>query len=290
MPSPNVFILCRRKARGNSSWHLERELRELGVNAYRVTANVYPKYRPENVIAVINYGVSRVPIWAGRLPSGCRWFNEPATVSISANKLNTFVNLRLAQVATLDWTQDRMVATAWKENGDTIVSRTLLNGARGRGIVLSPPDPLPVAELYTKLFSGGNIREYRAYVVGGKVIDITQKRRWRRARLEAAGIDRDDPYTKLIRTNGNGWVFARNSNDAGERVLHQVRQLGEATASAIFLGLGAVDIVVKTGSSGELLDAAVVEPNTSVSLVGDRTTRTVVAKALAAELKEQNDG
>lgn len=284
MTSPDVFILCRRKARGNSSWHLEQQLNARDINAYRVTAGNDPRYSPERVRAVINYGVSRIPVWAGRLPQGCRWFNEPATVSISANKLDTFRNLRLAGIATLDWTQDRMVATAWKEGGDIVVSRTLLNGARGQGIVLSPPDPLPVADLYTKLFTGETIREYRAYIVGGKVVDITQKRRWRRERLAEAGIDRNDPYTSLIRTNGNGWVFARRSNDAGERVLHQIKQLAEDTASAIWLGIGAVDVVVKTGRSGELLDAAVVEPNTSVSLVGDRTTRSIMADALAEEL------
>jgi hypothetical protein len=240
---------------------------------------------PELVDTVINYGVSATPVWVDRLPRHVRWINTLDTVHVSAHKLRSFRELYDLSVPILDWTVDYNEAAYWLAEGCTVVTRGRLQGARGQGIVLSPPDRLPThAGLYTKLFTGDNVREYRVYVVGGHAIDVTEKRRWSRARLTEAGIDRNDPYTKLIRTNGNGWVFARNTMDATEEHLVTIRALAEQCASAIDLGLGAVDIIVQFTDSGKLLDARVVEPNTSVSLVGDRTTRQRIADALTFEL------
>lgn len=280
----NVFILARSKARGNSSHALELALRERGIDAYRCTARRVPARDIRQATVIIDYGVGTVPVWQGRVRPGTRWLNTPDTVRTSANKIRTQRALERAGVPCVESTTVREEAERWLEQGETVVSRTVLEGCRGAGIVLSPPDPLPEARLYTKLFSG-RVREYRAYIVGGRTIDVTQKRRWSRERTDAAGIDRDDPYTKLIRTNGNGWVFARNSIDASDEVLEAVRALGTQCAEAINLGVGAVDIVVRTNRLGQMLGIAVVEPNTSVSLVGDRTTRSIMANAIVEEIR-----
>lgn len=278
---PTVVIMCRRKARGNSSWHLEQQLLERGVSTYRATPRRYPLADVSEAQLVVNYGCSTAPVWIDRMPEQVQWLNGTATVMLSANKLMTVQALNQLGVPTLEYTTDREEAQSWIDSNRLIVSRTTLNGSRGSGIVLSPPDPLPDAPLYTRLVRGGSVREYRAYVVDGECIDIAQKRRWRGERLEQAGIDRRDPYTRLIRTNGNGWVFARNSIDANERVLNEVKMLANKTAEGLLLGFGVVDIIVKTGDNEELLEARVVEPNTAPSLVGDRNTRALMGDAVA---------
>lgn len=280
--NPDVFILCRRKARGNSSYNLDQQLRERGISSYRVTAGYIPAYDPGRVKAIVNYGVSTYPGWANRTSIPV-WYNFPSTVAVSANKLKMQAVLAHAGIPCLTSTQDRAVAEQWLENRMGVVARTVVNGARGQGIVLSPPDPLPYAPLYTQLLTGDNAREYRVYVVAGKAIDVTEKRRYRTARLRELGIE-DNYYTRTVRTNSNGWAFARNTIQAKPEHLVEIRDLAEAAARVVHMGLGGVDIIVRYTDSMKLLDKYVVETNTSVSLVGDRTTRAVIADALAAEL------
>jgi hypothetical protein len=141
-----VWILCAHKARGNSSHELYRALQRAGINCYRVTAGTRPRYSPSRVHTIINWGVSRMPIWIDDVPEGVRWFNHPDAVGISANKLS--MQRELGHLG-LTFTRNKQQAQQYIEDGHTIVSRGILNGSQGRGITLSPPDPLPDADLYT---------------------------------------------------------------------------------------------------------------------------------------------
>lgn len=279
-----VWILCAQKARGNSSHNLYKHLQRLGVNCYRVTAGTNPRYSPHRVQVILNWGVSRTPIWAERLPDTVRWFNRPATVTASSNK--SMMQDLLGELG-LDHTDNKFEAEHWLEDGETVVSRTILNGSCGRGIVLSPPDPLPEAELYTKLFKappGGSVREYRVYIVGCCAIDITEKRRWNRQRREEAGIDGRDPYTRLIRAHRNGWCFARITTQATDEQKEYIKLIAEDAAGNLQLGLGGVDMIVTYNSEGGIYGIRVVETNTQVGINGDDTTASIFAAAIKEEL------
>jgi hypothetical protein len=185
-------------------------------------------------------------------------------------------------------TRLKLMAEEWLEDGKRVVSRTVINGCRGKGIVISPPDPLPDARLYTEMIlapEGGSVREYRAYIVGRECIDLTEKRRWSRARREAAGIDHSDPYQGLIRTNGNGWVFCRNTMQATSLQQQIIKDGAENAAQEMNLDLGGVDLIATYREDGELNDIYVVETNTAVSLVGDRNTVRIMADALARDIQ-----
>lgn len=274
-----VWILCARKTRGNSSWTLYRELQRLGVNCYRVTAGTNPRYSPSRVHTIINWGVSRPPIWESRLPEDVRWFNTTLAVSISANK--RLMQEQLGECG-LPWTHNKFEAESWIDTGKTVVSRGILNGSQGRGITLSPPDQLPNAELYTQLIEkrdGGSVREYRVYIVDGKAIDITEKRRMRRERREELGIDARDPYTRLIRAHRNGWVFARNTMQATAEQCDTIKRCAEV-ACKTWIGIGGADMIVRYHANGEIDDIYTVETNTQVGISGDGTTAAILAEAL----------
>lgn len=280
-----VFILCRRKARGNSSYHLMSQLKERGINVYRVTADRTPRRAPERAYAVVNYGVSATPVWVDRLHESVDWYNTTETIRLSANKARMTDHMVGARIPQLEHTPSRLVAQEWIDQDDVVISRTKLTGCRGQGIVLSPPDPLPECRLYTKLFTGPKVREYRVYVVNRFPIDLTEKKRWSNARCEAAGIDKSDIYKKLVRTNGNGWVFARHNLRTREEDRYRLCVLTRACANAFDMGLGCVDLIASFDSDNRMLDARVIETNTSISLVGDRNTRQVVADVLARVLE-----
>ena len=278
-----VFILCRAKYRNNSSWLLLQQLKANGVRCCRVLATRYPNVEPARCRAIINYGVGRTPIWLHMIGTDVPWYNTIDTVQASANKARMTELLRSAGCNHLESTGVPSTAMQWLREGRTVVSRTILGGCKGKGIVLSPPDPMPNARLYTKLFSGPRVREYRVYIVAGQAIDFTEKRRWSVARTNAAGIDRNNPYTKLIRCNRNGWVFARNNLDATAEHRDIIERAAEEAARAFSMGVGAIDMIVSYTEDRELIEVAVVETNTSVGLNGAATTCASIGAALARE-------
>ena len=276
-----VWILCAQKARGNSSHELYRALQRAGVNCYRVTAGTRPRYSPTRVHTIINWGVSRMPIWIDDVPEGVRWFNHPGTVSISANKLD--MQVALGELG-LPWTTSKVVAEQDILDGYTVVSRGILNGSQGKGITLSPPDPLPDAELYTVLFEGNRVREYRVYIVDGKAVDVTEKRRMNSTRRAEMGIDARDPYTRLIRAHRNGWVFARNTTQANDESKFKISKYAEIAAARVGLGVGAVDMIASfnENDASVVKDMRAVETNTQIGINGEPAC----ADRLAAALKE----
>lgn len=282
----DLFILCHNKRLENdSSAALERALLARGIDTYRVT-KATPNRKAEEVRFVLDHGVSTAPEWTRRLSRDVKWLNTPDTVRISANKLNTFRFLYSKGLPTVDWTTAREVAEAWLLAGERVVSRTVLDGCAGGGIVLSPPDPMPEAPLYTRLFTGPNVREYRVFVVGGVAVDLLQKKRWTRERREAAGINHHDPYQGLLRCgNSSGWVFARNDIIASVGAINGIKLLALDCAEACNLTYGAVDIIASHTNDGELIDMRIVEPNTAPSLIVDNYTVGIVASGVANYLR-----
>lgn len=278
----DLLILCRSLGRRTSSAALAEGLRERGLRVRRAT--VRPQRVPvRGIRTALSYGVSAWPSWYST--TDFTWITSPHAVHTSANKLHTFQALQRAEVPTLEFTTHADEARAWIEQEHTVVARTILRGSRGAGIVLSPPDPLPQARLYTKLFRGRNVREYRVYIVGAEAVDITQKRRWSRARREEAGLDHNNLYHGRIRSHHNGWVFCRNTIDVPAAALEELKDLAAECARVCRIGFGAVDVIATHTDSGELIDARVVEPNTAPGLVGDTTTRDIMADALAAYIR-----
>lgn len=282
----NTFIICRAKRRGNSSWHLEQALREQGVEAYRVTPNHTPAKDLGWASTFINYGCSNVPLWWDDVPHVSKLLNSFTTVIISSNKLMMSRAFRDAGVPCLTPTRNRYQAEGWASEGHTVVCRTLTRASQGRGIVLAnTPEEVVDAGMYTQLFKGYLVREYRVYIVNGKAVDITEKRRRSSAWYEENGVDRSDPITRLIRTNGHGWVFARKNLRASEHELDEIKHEAVQAAASIGLGFGAVDMMVDRHRHSEELNRIVaVETNTSVGIHNSPTTCERLACALAKEI------
>ena len=276
-----VWILCAHKARGNSSHELYRALHRAGVNCYRVTAGTRPRYSPSRVHTIINWGVSRMPVWIDDVPEGVRWFTHPDAVSISADKIK--MQEALGDLG-LTYTVSHDTAQAWVDSGRTVVARGLISGSQGRGITLSPPDLLPNAQLYTKLFTGHRVREYRVYIVDGKAVDVTEKRRMNSTRRAEMGIDARDPYTRLIRAHRNGWVFARNTTQASTESKLKISKYAEIAAARVGLGIGAVDMIASfyENDASDVRNMRAVETNTQIGINGEPAC----ADRLAAALKE----
>jgi hypothetical protein len=184
----------------------------------------------------------------------------------------------------LEYTDNYYKAEQWIDAGRTVVARGILNGSQGRGITLSPPDPLPRAELYTTLFEGHRVREYRVYIVDGRAFDITEKRRMNRERRESLGIDGQDPYTRLIRAYRNGWVFARHNTQANEESKMEIKEYAEMAARQVGVGIGAVDLIASFNENDASIveNMRAVETNTQVGINGEPQQ----ADRFAAALKE----
>jgi hypothetical protein len=267
----DVFILTRTKAKANFSSILEDELTSRGINCYRVTSNHTPARRVENIKAIINYGNSTVPAWVDRIPRRAVWLNSPSQIVHSSHKIRMFQSLSAAGIPCVPTTTSQAEAQDWLDRGDDVFSRTVLTGHSGAGIVLSPPDPLPSCPLYTKRIGGENIREYRAWFVNGQCIDLAEKQRYSAERREAASIG-DGEYERKVRTNANGWVFARDNMRFTDQQF-----ITNNVLPAIPLVWGCVDLLINYSTNRYW----VIETNTAPGL-RDSRTKTSLADSLAA--------
>lgn len=113
----------------------------------------------------------------------------------------------------------------------TIVARTLTNSTGGKGIVLfEKQDGVPVrCSLYTGYVP--KKAEYRVHVMGGRVIDVQQKRR-------RADVEGNDGNTR-IRNLANGFVYTRDNVTPPENI----GDLAVKAVAALGYQYGAVDIV-----------------------------------------------
>ena len=259
---------------------------EQGVEAYRVTPSRIPYRSRSWSDNYINYGCSQQPVWWDDIPRLRKIINPFGTVRLSSRKSLMQQTFREEGVPCLDFTRNHDTAAQWAEDG-VVVCRTLERASQGRGIVLAhSPEELVPCSLYTKLFTGHRVREYRVYIVAGKAVDITEKRRRRSEWFEERGLDRDDEYLKYIRSYKNGWVFARNTMEANEDERQLIMGVAENAAWSINLGLGAVDMIVnRYPDSGELMDIRAVETNTSLGIEPQCTSTHKLAEALVEELR-----
>ena len=243
-----IFVLCRSK-RSNRTWsaYIARRLTALGYDAYRVTPDAVPMHRVENARLIINYGTGRTPIWWSRVHPDCVVLNDPSQVRVSVNKIEMQRALeRECSGHHLDYYLSKEAAQQAIDNGETIVARTLLSSHSGNGIVLSPPDPLPDARLYTVLKRWPGLREYRIWFKEGKMMDVVCKKRKGRASLlefctpEEADSWWNSRFRQVVRAWKNGWAFCHNNLPVDDNALFT--EIAE-TASRI-LTWGCVDVLI----------------------------------------------
>lgn len=285
---PNVCVLARTKNRRVWSAYLERKMNALyhdTLRAHRCTHKAAPRFKPERFKAVLNYGCSFRHDWMLRLPDDVLWLNTPEQVKISANKIKTFEALEYYEIPHLPYHTTRDAAQARQLDGVTMVARTMLTGSRGAGIVVVKPDQrLPEASLYTELMRRKGLREYRVWFVGDTVIDVACKKRWRKARLAAAGIDPADRMKQLVRTHGNGWVFARKL-PTWTRDWAGFKDMVAQVVEAGILYWGCVDALVDS----ETGDWWVIEVNSAPGMK-DKRTRFALRDALFSTINDRVKG
>lgn len=154
------------------------------------------------------------------------WINNPWNTYRASNKLLTFEALESAGIRHVPYTTSKEIAEGWSQNEVTVLARTL-TGQGGSGItIVAPGEAMPNALLYTKYFI--KQKEFRVHAVGGKVIDVQQKRR-------KNGADKN----VLIWNHKNDYVFCHK--DVEEPV--ELRKLGVDAVAAVGLDFGAVDLI-----------------------------------------------
>ena len=185
--------------------------------------------------------------------------NPPWAVDNAANKLRSFIGLKLHGVTTPEWATDRMVAQGWWANREDVVIRHKLRGHSGDGIEImtgesygySPLDYLiPNAPLYVQYIKKQD--EYRYHVFKGEVIDIQQKRKRRDVENEKVNYQ--------IRNAHSGWVYCRD----GITPSASLSVLAIDAVECLGLDFGAVDIIWNEHSR----QGYVLEVNTACGLDG----------------------
>lgn len=182
------------------------------------------------------------------------YINAPEAVSVASNKLLAAKAFDEAKVPQAPFTESREEATRWiREDGKTVVCRTLLRANSGRGIVLAAPGmegDIPAAPLYVEYIKKAD--EYRVHVFGGKIIDVQQKKK----RLDFP----EDKVNFQIRNAQFGWVFCREDVNPPQAV----KDAAISAVAALGLDFGAVDI----GWNQHKELAVVYEVNTAPGLEG----------------------
>lgn len=187
-------------------------------------------YRPKRRSLVINYGSNFGPAWLSRARAV---LNLPVGCASGGNKLVAFKKFREANLAIPDFTSSYEEALGWYNEGFTVVCRTLLNAHSGRGIILANCEsgkPMVRSPLYVKYKK--KRKEFRVHVFQGNVIDVCEKRRFRRDR-------RDDRFDGYIRNHDMGWAFCRD----GVICPSDLHALSLAACRSLGLDFGAVDII-----------------------------------------------
>ena len=188
------------------------------------------------------------------------YLNSPEFVEVAGNKLKTFNTLKDKQgVIIPEWTTDKTVALGWYNKKRVVLSRTILTGHSGNGIVIWDDDNKPDAPLYVQYVR--KTAEYRVHVAFEEVIDVQQKRK----QLEFQGT-----YNPYIRSHHNGWVYCRENLEVYNNSLYTTAL---EAVKALNLDYGAVDIVYNAKSDRY----HVLEVNTAPGLEGETMFSYVIA-------------
>ena len=234
-----------------------------GLGIKRINRRRPSKYRSRSTDLVLNWGSST--FWGNGESIGNgypRIINNPINVGWAVNKLTCFQHLKNVNISIPEFTTDLMQAMNWLDDGSIIISRTLLNSTKGRGIYLTYPDePLEAiteAPMYVKYVKKNS--EYRVHIIGGRIVDVQQKR----VRQGSEGNNFQ------IRNHANGWVFCREDVNPPSMVLTESMR----AITSLNLDFGAVDVIY----NDYYKTAYVLEINTAPGLVG--TTKDIYLSEL----------
>jgi hypothetical protein len=257
-PIRDLIVYCDRAS--DTARELARRL-----NSRRLWANPNRKLRSTAGSLCINYGTSHSPNFG--LGDKSIILNPPEAVTRAISKRVSYEAFLREGVSTLDYTKDRGIASTWLQEGSGVLCRRDgLSGGNGIMFVPKGSQSCPDADFYTKYFP--KTHEYRAHVVRGQMIDLTQKR------LQNGTTQSEDrsPVEKIVRSLENGWVHAHNFS-----ILPATREAIEkaavAAVEALGLDFGAADIlyVAREEGSRKPPRLAVCEVNTAPGLANEVT-------------------
>jgi hypothetical protein len=240
------------------------------LHARRLIANPKHKLRSTAGSLVINYGTSHNPNFT--LGHKSVVLNKPETISNAISKVKSHDILRKAGVPTLEQTTVRSEASKWVQDGcGVLCRRDGLSG--GKGIVFVPKGSgdCPVADFYTKYFP--KTHEFRAHVVSGRLIDLTQKR----LKNGMAKTQDTDSVKRIVRSLENGWIHAHEFH-VDSSLKKTIEQAAVAAIQALGLDFGAVDLLYRdTPSKDKKAPVLVVcEVNTAPGLGNEVTLKAYV--------------
>jgi hypothetical protein len=224
---------------------------------------VSPLYAARRLEILINWGNSSLPRYTPHVGYD---LNKHSAIALACNKLSTF-NALLGADYLPEYTTNKIVASAWLDEGYKVYCRTLLTGHSGNGIVVATQEAdLVHAPLYTR--DSKHKHEYRVHVFKETVIAVQQKKR----RLSWTGGDTG------IRNYGNGYIYAIQDLEYPEAIT----LAAIAAVQGLGLDFGAVDIGYNQHSNKTTL----FEVNTAPGLVG--TTLTTYINTFKEYLYECN--
>lgn len=246
---------------------LSRLIREQGHTARVVMPDQVPRFPVRTWDGIVNYGCARTPEWwegVQHIPDRAV-LGSPSCSEQSGNKVTMFQAMSALEIPTVPYTFDRAVAREWVQEARVFV-RQVIRGHGGAGIeVMERNSPaMPRAPLYTKAVRGRNIREYRAYIVGGRVVHWARKAR-------RNGTERT-PEQDLVRVHNNGWVFVFNDLRLHDEAASQVRRWAGDLELSMRMGFGCIDFLadMETG------EAWMLETNTAPGLRAPTTCDKIV--------------
>lgn len=206
------------------------------------------KFLPSPGDVVVNWGCIAWPeSWSKSC--GANILNHPEKVKLSTNRIKSLPLLAAAGVNVPEMTTKFEEAKQWLTKGHGVIARAQNRSFGGHGLsYVAPesPDSLPPnSALYTKYQPKKS--EYRVHVFGGKIIQVSEKRRRK-------GVE----CNSKIRSWENGWVFCQSNVNPPASVCEQALK----AVAALGLDFGAVDV----GYTANIDKAVVYECNTAPGL------------------------
>lgn len=227
--------------------------------------NLKPDFK--DLTYILNWGHSVQPLW--EVFDYKSWINPPFAIKNSANKNYMYKNFKKYNIPTYEfWSRlDLVVNSSLLEtvNSFDLVGRELINSSSGKGIVQIEAGKLmenletnPKIQLYTKYEE--KKYEQRLFIVNNEIIEIAEKRKMGEKKRKENNIDK---VNKKVKTNSNGWIFAKNDI---QPITAEVEQIAKEAMWANGLLSGVVDIAFNNPS-----DVLVVETNSAPGITSTTT-------------------